>query len=78
LSEIDCEHVLKEIELYLDGELDPSVSAQLDQHLATCTPCADRSDFKRRLKLLISERCGCDVPEDLMQKIRARLAAPPH
>ncbi len=78
MSGIDCEHVLKEIELYLDGELDPSVSAQLDQHLATCTPCADRSDFKRRLKLLIFERCGCDVPEDLMQKIRASLASPPH
>jgi mycothiol system anti-sigma-R factor len=77
LSEIDCEHVLKEIELYLDGELDPAVSAQLDDHLSTCTPCADRSDFKRRLKLLIHERCGCDVPQDLIVKIRARLEVHP-
>jgi len=77
LSEIDCEHVLKEIELYLDGERDPTVSARLDEHLSTCTPCADRSDFKRRLKVLISERCGCDVPQDLIVKIRARLAALP-
>jgi mycothiol system anti-sigma-R factor len=77
LSEIDCEHVLKEIELYLDGELDASASSQLDRHLAECTPCADRSDFKRRLKELISSRCGCAVPPDLMERVRARLGDAP-
>jgi mycothiol system anti-sigma-R factor len=78
LSEIDCEHVLTEIELYLDGELDPSATAELDAHLSTCTPCADRSDFKRRLKGLIASKCGCDVPPELMERIRARLKSPPH
>ena len=77
MSEIDCEHVLKEIELYLDGELNPASSAVLDRHLSTCTPCADRSDFKRRLKGLIAEKCGCAVPDDLMERVRARLASPP-
>ena len=77
MSEIDCEHVLKEIELYLDGELDPAASARFDQHLSTCTPCAGRSDFKRKLKVLIGEKCGCAVPEDLMERVRAHLADPP-
>ena len=77
MSEIDCEHVLKEIELYLDGELDPSASAEFDRHLSTCTPCADRSDFKRKLKNLVHEKCGCAVPEHLMERIRARLGTPP-
>jgi mycothiol system anti-sigma-R factor len=69
--------VLKEIELYLDGELDPTVTAQLDLHLSTCTPCADRSEFKRRLKALIASKCGCDVPADLVERVRASLEAPP-
>ncbi|MDP9296021.1 MAG: zf-HC2 domain-containing protein [Actinomycetota bacterium] len=69
--------MLKEIELYLDGELEPSASSQLDRHLAECTPCADRSDFKRRLKELISSRCGCAVPPDLMEGVRARLGDAP-
>jgi mycothiol system anti-sigma-R factor len=78
LSEIDCEHVLAEIELYLDGELDPETTAVLDVHLSTCTPCADRSDFKRRLKMLVASKCGCEVPPELMERIRTRLESPPH
>ena len=71
---IDCRHVLKQIELYLDGELDVSLRAEVHEHLGTCGSCADRSEFQRGLKALLRAKCGCDeVPADLLQRVHAIL-----
>jgi len=78
LSPIDCEQVLREIEFYLDGELEGPALLEIRQHLEMCGPCMDRSEFKRRLKELLSAKCGCDeVPPDLVAKVRAMLDEPP-
>ena len=68
MSPIDCQQVLKEIELYLDGELEGP------EHLEMCAPCMDHSEFKRHVKELLRSRCGCDeVPPALMARIREML-----
>jgi mycothiol system anti-sigma-R factor len=69
--------VLERIELYLDGELDPALGAELEAHLSGCGPCASHSEFQRRLKALLREKCGCDeVPAELLERIRAIYAEP--
>lgn len=73
----DCRQVLEQVELYLDGELDPSLHAQIHQHLEACGPCMDHSDFQRHLKELLRAKCGCDqVPADLLERIRTTYAEP--
>ncbi|GIU98626.1 MAG: hypothetical protein KatS3mg014_0242 [Actinomycetota bacterium] len=73
----DCRAVLERIELYLDGELDPALHAEIHEHLAGCGPCASHSEFQRRLKELLRAKCGCDeVPPDLVQRIRTIYAEP--
>ena len=68
----DCRKVLEQVELYLDGELDPSLRDQVRQHLEACGPCTDHSDFQQHLKELLRARCACDqVPDDLLERIRA-------
>lgn len=68
----DCRAVLEQIELYLDGELDPALHAEVHAHLSGCGPCASHSEFQRRLKELLREKCGCDeVPPSLLERIRA-------
>lgn len=68
----DCRAVLEQIELYLDGELDPELHAEVQTHLSGCGPCASHSEFQRRLKQLLREKCGCDeVPPGLLEKVRA-------
>lgn len=68
----DCRKVLEQIELYLDGELDPALGAEVAEHLSGCGPCASHSEFQRRLKDLLREKCGCDeVPAGLLERIRA-------
>jgi len=79
LCPIDCRHVLTQIELYLDGELEVSVHAEVHDHLGTCSDCADRSEFQRRLKAMLRAKCGCDeVPAALLKRVHAILReAPP-
>ncbi|HEY3022336.1 MAG TPA: mycothiol system anti-sigma-R factor [Actinomycetota bacterium] len=76
---IDCRHVLTQIELYLDGELEVSLHAEVHDHLGTCSDCADRSEFQRRLKAMLRAKCGCDeVPAALLKRVHAILReAPP-
>jgi mycothiol system anti-sigma-R factor len=79
LCPIDCHHVLTQIELYLDGELEVSLHAEVHDHLGTCSDCADRSEFQRRLKAMLRAKCGCDeVPAALLKRVHAILReAPP-
>jgi mycothiol system anti-sigma-R factor len=78
LCPIDCRQVLTQIELYLDGELDVSLHAEVHDHLGTCGDCADRSEFQRRLKDMLRAKCGCDeVPPALLQRVHAILGQTP-
>jgi mycothiol system anti-sigma-R factor len=78
LCPIDCRHVLTQIELYLDGELDVSLHAEVHDHLGTCGDCADRSEFQRRLKDMLRAKCGCDeVPPALLKRVHAILRDTP-
>jgi mycothiol system anti-sigma-R factor len=72
LSEISCEEVLHEIEHYIDGELDPSRSVHLAQHIEGCGSCLERADFQRRLKEIVRSKCRYDQvpPEHLLGKVR--------
>ena len=72
MSEISCEEVLHEIEHYIDGELDPSRSAHLAEHIGGCGSCLERADFQRRLKEIVRTKCrhGQAAPEHLLGKVR--------
>ena len=74
----ECEQALRDIERFLDGEMDPSGAREVDSHLHGCTPCMQRADFKRHVKELIASRCGCDeVPQSLRLRVAASLEEPP-
>jgi mycothiol system anti-sigma-R factor len=77
LSGTDCEHVLRQIELYLDGELVGVEHVEIERHLGECSPCFGHSEFQRRMKEILRASCGCDdVPPELLERIRALVARP--
>jgi len=70
-SGVNCEDTLKEIERFLDGELDPNVQGVVSNHLSDCHPCMRRVEFRKSLKVMISSKCGGEaVPAELGEKIR--------
>jgi mycothiol system anti-sigma-R factor len=74
----DCEHVLREIELYLDRELDATETLHITTHLAECGGCLERKEFRESLRILVAKKCGpSPVPEELLARIRALLANEP-
>jgi mycothiol system anti-sigma-R factor len=72
----DCEQTLREIEAYLDGEVDDLQAAAVQAHLSDCHPCMDRAEFRTHLKALIHDRCTEDEPAGLRDKILAAIEGP--
>ena len=73
----ECQQALRDLERFLDGELEQPLQGLLDTHLHGCTPCMERADFKRGIRALISSRCGCDeVPPALRERISSLLQEP--
>jgi mycothiol system anti-sigma-R factor len=80
LSPIDCEEVLRRLELYLDGELEGGLGVEIEEHLVTCDPCTGHSDFQRKLKAVLRSKCACnEVPAHVLERVRVVLERePPH
>jgi mycothiol system anti-sigma-R factor len=73
---IDCEQVLREIELYLDQELDPGACTEIERHLTGCGTCLQRKEFRMSLRTLVARKCGqAPAPEELLERIKHLLAS---
>jgi mycothiol system anti-sigma-R factor len=53
----DCREALRDVERFLDGELDPTLHVRVEQHLIGCSPCMRRAEFRRHLKIIVSRKC---------------------
>jgi anti-sigma factor RsiW len=45
---VDCQNLVRDLSLYLDGELSPRRRAEIEQHLATCANCHAVVDTVRK------------------------------
>ncbi|HVM19362.1 MAG TPA: mycothiol system anti-sigma-R factor [Egibacteraceae bacterium] len=68
-----CRQVLRELQLFLDGEGAQELEAIIVRHLDSCGPCHDRVEFQREVRTLIAEKCTDCAPPGLMERIRARI-----
>jgi mycothiol system anti-sigma-R factor len=71
----DCEDALHELYGFLDGELTDDRRKLIQHHLDDCQPCAEPYDFEAELRSVIRTKCQEQVPDDLMDKVRAALAS---
>jgi mycothiol system anti-sigma-R factor len=72
-SATPCEEALKELYVYLDGELTEEKRTIITGHLDDCNPCLEAFDFEAELRIVISKRCHDDVPESLRMRIAQEL-----
>lgn len=64
-----CQKSVRDLSLYLDGELPPQRRAELEQHLATCSNCYAVADTVRKTLQLYHEL----PPPELSPAARERL-----
>jgi mycothiol system anti-sigma-R factor len=72
----DCDETLREMEAFLDGELDDDVVHAMHAHLEGCMDCLQAFDFQAELKAVIAEKCRRDeMPAGLLARIEECLEA---
>ena len=71
----DCSNTLRELYLYLDGELTESDRTHIEQHLNDCSPCFEIYDFEAELRAVVRRRCTETVPEHLRQRVADAIRA---
>ena len=66
----DCNETLRELEVFLDGELSPAALADIREHLGDCPNCLEAFDFHAELKAVIAAKCKSDeLPPGLIARI---------
>ncbi len=66
----DCTETLRELDVFLDGELSDDQQAAIQHHLEGCMDCLGAFDFHAELKQVVAAKCNDDeMPPDLLSKI---------
>lgn len=77
-DDLDCGAIVRELFMFLDGELSAEQRFTFSQHLMRCTDCHEVVDFHAELKMVISRKCRDQVPDGLRARILGALnQAPP-
>ena len=66
----DCSQTLRELDVFLDGELSDDQQSAIRHHLDGCMDCLGAFDFHAELKSVVAAKCQSDdMPPDLLAKI---------
>ena len=65
----DCQKALRELYIYLDGQLTVERRTTITAHIEYCSPCMESYTFEAELKQVVALRCQEQVPEALRMKV---------
>lgn len=73
---MDCRKVSEIAFLYIDNEMESDLAKPFQDHLSHCPCCASQVDHRRKLVILVRQRC---VRQQAPQRLRVRiLTSLPH
>jgi mycothiol system anti-sigma-R factor len=70
---VDCREAVRELYIYLDGELTEERRIEIKMHLDMCRPCGTAVDFEADLRKVIAQRCRDHVPDTLIARVAEAL-----
>ena len=68
-----CEEMLKMLNEYVDGEIDPGVCEEFEAHLKDCDPCQVVIDNIRRTITLYKEDAVFEIPITFRNRLHSAL-----
>ncbi|NOX53710.1 MAG: zf-HC2 domain-containing protein [Planctomycetes bacterium] len=68
-----CEELLKALNDYIDGDIDPAICEGFEEHLAGCNPCQIVIDNIRQTIRLYRDGQPYDLPAEFHQRLRSML-----
>lgn len=72
-SQLNCEHVWREISNYLEGDVDASLRAAMDAHFHICKRCTSVLEGTQNVIRLYSDERMIDVPAGYSRRLEKRL-----
>lgn len=72
---MNCQSVIRELSNYIDGDLDPAVTQELERHLAHCQDCGLVVNQTKKTIELFCNSEQVSLPADLRAKLHAALRA---
>ncbi len=73
---VDCQHVMKRLWEYLDGELPEHEAAHLREHLAVCARCSPQYRFEIAFLSLVARAVPAQGPRpEFRQRLKSALAS---
>lgn len=70
---VNCEEVWREVSNYLDGEVDPTLRAAIEEHVRGCKHCTAVVDGTRNVLQLYGDERMLEVPFGFSQRLHRRL-----
>ena len=70
---MNCDQLLKALNDYVDGQLDPGLCRDFEQHLAGCNPCQVVVDNIRKTITLYKAGKPYEMPPEFAQRLRRAL-----
>jgi anti-sigma factor RsiW len=70
---VSCEEVWREVSNYLDGEVDPTLRAAIEEHLRGCKHCTALLDGTRNVVQLYGDDRMFEVPLGFSQRLHQRI-----
>lgn len=70
---MNCEELLKALNEYVDGEVDPAICDEFAEHLADCNPCQVVVDNIRQTITLYQEGHEYPMPEAFKRRLQDAL-----
>ena len=70
---LDCKHVWEHISEYIDHRLEPSVLADVENHLENCEVCSAVLDSTRNVLVLTADNRTFELPLGFSERLHKRL-----
>ena len=70
---LDCKHVWEYISEYIDQRLEPSVLADVENHLENCEVCSAVLDSTRNVLVLTADNRTFELPVGFSERLHQRL-----
>jgi predicted anti-sigma-YlaC factor YlaD len=72
---LDCKHVWEYISVYIDGDVDTVLRAEIDHHLEHCEICSAVMDSTRNVVVLMADDRVFEIPAGYSERLHQRLDA---
>jgi anti-sigma factor RsiW len=70
-----CEELLKALNEYVDGTVDPAICEEFERHMAGCNPCQVVVDNIRKTITLYKNGQPCELPAEFRTRLHQALRA---